>query len=62
MNEKFYTEKETAEILGLSRQSLANWRSIGKGPSFVKFCGAVRYASSSITEFIDRSTVRVNCE
>lgn len=33
---KPYNEKEAAYFLGLKRQTLSNWRHLGKGPAYLK--------------------------
>jgi len=40
----YATPAEAAEYLGVARQTLANWRSLGKGPRFVRRGRLVRYA------------------
>ncbi|RRR95561.1 helix-turn-helix transcriptional regulator [Glycomyces terrestris] len=52
------TPEETADILKVATQTLANWRSQGKGPSWVKL-GArrCRYRHSEIHRFIEAMTV-----
>jgi excisionase family DNA binding protein len=40
----YATTDQAAEYLGLSRQTLANWRSLGKGPRYAKRGRIVRYA------------------
>lgn len=57
-NDVLLTPEETSELLKLSPQTLANWRSQGKGPSWVKL-GArrCRYRRSEIHRFIEAVTV-----
>lgn len=35
------TPKEAAEFLGISVKTLNNWRAVGKGPTYVKYAGAI---------------------
>jgi len=41
---KFVSETDAAEFLGLKRQTLANWRHKRKGPPYHKFSTRVLYA------------------
>jgi hypothetical protein len=36
---------------GMSSKTLANWRSRGQGPPFVKFGSAVRYALTDVVAY-----------
>ena len=47
-----------AKFLGMSPGTLRWWRSIGRGPQFVKCGGAVRYRAEDITAWIDLNTVK----
>jgi len=44
-------EKEAATRLGLSPATLRTWRCRGKGPTFSKYGGAVRYDSDEIERY-----------
>ncbi len=58
MDKKFLTESEVAEMIGLSRQTLANWRSLGRGPAYCKIGGhAVRYSKEEILRFAENGRV-----
>jgi predicted site-specific integrase-resolvase len=46
-------EKEAAQKLKLSRQTLAMWRTKGKGPNFIKLGNAIRYSIEDLKAFID---------
>ena len=46
-------ETEAAMCLGLSPTTLRRWRWAGKGPSFLKIGGAVRYDLSQLEAFIE---------
>lgn len=35
------TPNEAAKFLGVSVKTLTNWRSLGKGPAYVKYAGAI---------------------
>ena len=47
-----------AKLLNLSPATLRLWRSLGKGPQYVKCGGAVRYKAEDITAWIDLNTVK----
>ena len=44
VNEKVHlTEKELADRWHMNNKTLCNWRSQGKGPSFIKIGGVILY-------------------
>lgn len=54
---------EAASILGFSQKTLANWRSNGGGPRFIKINGgAVRYAVEELARWCDERTVTSTSE
>lgn len=53
------TTFEAARLLGISPGTLANWRSKGRGPVFVKLGAAVRYWQRDLAEFVQRHRVQV---
>ncbi len=56
MSPRLISEAEMAVRLGVSRGTLRNWRSKGRGPAFVKLDGnAVRYPESEIDRVINES-------
>ncbi len=55
---KFLNEREAAELLCLGVRTLQRWRWEGRGPSYFKFGGAVRYARRDLDEFVRRSRRR----
>jgi predicted DNA-binding transcriptional regulator AlpA len=50
-------ENEVAEITGISRGTLSRWRCAGKGPTWVKLEGLVRYYLSDILSYIEARKV-----
>lgn len=54
--EAFYSPAELAAELGLSVQTLAHWRTLGRGPEFVKVGGRVRYRGSAVKRYLDART------
>jgi predicted site-specific integrase-resolvase len=50
-------EKEAARTIGLSVQTLRNWRHLGKGPAYVKLGRSVRYRIDDLMDFIDKHRI-----
>ena len=48
------TSKAVAEQLNVGIQTLAKWRSEGKGPRYVQLGRSVRYRANDIAEFVER--------
>lgn len=59
MKEHFLTPAELSERWRnrINVRTLANWRSQGNGPSFVKIGGAIAYRLSDVEEWEKRNTV-----
>jgi excisionase family DNA binding protein len=51
------TEREVAELLGLSVATLRAWRHRGKGPRFLRLGRSVRYLPADLTDFVRASAV-----
>ena len=51
------TEREVAELLGLSVATLRAWRHRGKGPRFLRLGRSVRYLPADVDEFVRASAV-----
>ena len=51
------TEREVADLLGLSVATLRAWRHRGKGPRFLRLGRSVRYLPSDLDDFVRSSTV-----
>ncbi len=51
------TEREVAELLGLSVATLRAWRHRGKGPRFLRLGRSVRYLPSDLADFVSASAV-----
>ena len=47
-----------AKLLGLSSPTLRLWRTLGKGPQYVKLGGAVRYRTEELEEWIASRTIK----
>lgn len=50
---KLLDTAEAAVYLRLATQTLAKWRSLGRGPSFVRLGGSVFYRLSELDQFIE---------
>jgi len=51
------TEREVADLLGLSVATLRAWRHRGKGPRFLRLGRLVRYLRSDLADFVRASAV-----
>ena len=47
------TEREVAEVLGVSPNTLKHWRWVGKGPRYVKLVSKVAYRQQDLDDWID---------
>lgn len=56
------TEREVAELLGLSVATLRAWRHRGQGPRFLRLGRAVRYLSADLEHFVRASVVDASSE
>lgn len=45
--------EEAAAYLRMAKQTLAKWRSQGRGPSFVRIGGAVFYRHAELDKYIE---------
>ncbi len=54
---RLLTPKQAEEYLGIPVKSLANWRSLGKGPAYYKLGGKVRYSENDLEKW--QETCRV---
>ena len=50
-------DTEAAEFLGVSPQTVRNWRCTHRGPRYVKFGRSVRYRPEDLLEFINQRTI-----
>lgn len=56
---KYLTCKQTAEILGVAEQTLAQWRYERKGPPFVRISkSCVRYDQLTLQTWLDFNTIK----
>jgi hypothetical protein len=54
--------KAAAVYIGSNTRTMANWRSQGKGPDYVKIGGVVKYRQSSLDRFIKAGEVSLGPE
>jgi predicted DNA-binding transcriptional regulator AlpA len=59
---RYISEKEVSAITGLSLQTLRNYRSVGKGPTYCKIGRAVRYPLSDLLSYMDARKVMPRLE
>ena len=52
--------REVAVMTGLSRETLAQWRSQRRGPPYLKIGRAVRYDPAEIRAYLERCRVSVS--
>ena len=52
MTTSMLTPTDVAELLGVTVQTLANWRVKKVGPPWIKLVGAVRYDESDLRDWI----------
>ncbi len=50
---KLLTEEDAGKLLGLAPATLRNMRTQGRGPSFIKVGGLVRYRHIDLVDWID---------
>lgn len=51
------TPREVAEYLQKSEKTLANWRSLGIGPPYIKPAGTIRYRWSDVEKWLTSNAV-----
>lgn len=55
--DELLTETLAARALKLQPRTLSRWRFEGKGPSYCKIGGAVRYQMSDLNSFAERGRI-----
>ena len=58
MDDRFVSDKEAAGLLGLNRQTLANWRHLQQGPAYSKLGRSVRYRISDLVSYCEARKVK----
>ncbi len=56
-----FDEKEAARRLGVSVQTLRNWRSMRRGPAYYKFGRSVRYSEEDIVGYMRMHKIVTEC-
>lgn len=51
---ELWTTEQTAAFLQLEPTTMAQWRVSGKGPSFIKLGGRVRYYKTEILDWLEK--------
>jgi predicted DNA-binding transcriptional regulator AlpA len=54
---KVVNDQESAEILGVAPQTLRNWRSLRKGPPYLKIGRVVRYREEDLIAYLDKRRI-----
>ncbi|WP_277050852.1 helix-turn-helix domain-containing protein [Ruania albidiflava] len=57
---RYLTPTEASEYLGLTTGTLANMRSLGTGPSFVRRGRIIRYAEADLVAYLEAGRVQVS--
>jgi|CXWL01.1.fsa_nt_gi predicted DNA-binding transcriptional regulator AlpA len=47
-------EKQAASFLGVAPKTLANWRSLGKGPKFCRLGRVIAYRQGDLEAFVEQ--------
>ena len=50
---ELWTEEVLHKIYGIPPKTWANWRSLGKGPSFIKIGRAIRYRPEDVKAYLE---------
>ncbi len=56
------TDEQVSELSGVKPKTLANWRSKGEGPAFVKVGHQIRYRSEDLKAFLEARIFRSTSE
>jgi predicted site-specific integrase-resolvase len=57
MDTAILTEKEAAKRLFARPDTLRKWRTRGRGPTYLKLSGKIRYRADDLEKFIEQSRV-----
>lgn len=59
--QEWLSPKQVTELLGVTEQTLANWRHRGNGPEYVKLSpgrqGAIRYSRKTVDAWLESRTL-----
>lgn len=63
MSDALLMPKQAAELLGLPKGTLAQWRSQRRGPPYIKLEGRlVRYRRSDLEEWLEHQTIETEVD
>jgi len=57
-NDDLLTESGAAKYLSMAPGTLRNWRSLGRGPVYIKVSSSVRYAPDDLRRYVANRTRR----
>ena len=60
MDKKFLSPREVEEIYGIDSGTLANWRTYGKGPSYIKVGRLIKYVIADLEEYFERHRIQTS--
>ena len=55
--EEYLKDDEAANFLNLSKQTLRNWRTQGRGPAYSKAGRAVRYSLEDLRRYMEKNRI-----
>jgi len=59
LNAKCWSDREVAELTGLSRRTLQNWRALKKGPPYIKVGRRCLYLEADVQGYLEANKVKV---
>ncbi len=54
---RLLNDKELARMIGVTVACIRKWRREGRGPSYMKVEGSIRYREKTVLEFLDGCVV-----
>jgi hypothetical protein len=54
--DRLLTTEQTAEVFGITQNTLEKWRVFGRGPKFVRVGRRIRYSPTDIAAYLAEST------
>lgn len=54
---EFLTAREVAEMLRVSKPTLARWRALDQGPPFMQIEGSIRYPREAVERWLAERTL-----
>lgn len=55
--ERWITQAEAAELLGITRKTLGVWAEAGRGPTYHRIGGLRRYTAADVQAYLDRTRI-----